>query len=308
MVNQINDIAWQASQGSIAAIIQILNEKLAHSGVRTRAVFDSGVLQLLCEARTIEKLEKSTLIQQIRQILESIAPRKIHRVNINSRIVREQQLLWLEEINRDPENQLLWSEEITLKKPNILQLIIRDFKKNNKESQKPQLPQPQSSRHLIVNNNKNTKKSFQRRMFSRLILCLLVLSAGWTGYYLLGTKKNNSKQTANLQPSTSGIKSLESKDFNKKQLKRPIVKTFQRASQAEDDLFAVAVRIANQAVEDGKIAKTSAGWLDLAAKWQRASELMAKVPPNHSRFKEAQLRIKVYKKYSDSALKQANKK
>ena len=94
MITQINDIAWQASQGSIAAIIQILNERLANSGVRTRAVFHSGVLQLLCEARTIEKLEKSTLVQKIRQILESIAPRNVHRVNINSRIVREQQLLW----------------------------------------------------------------------------------------------------------------------------------------------------------------------------------------------------------------------
>ena len=119
MVDQINDIAWQAHQGSVAAIIQILNERLANSGVRTRAIFEKGVLQLLCEASTVDKLEQSILVKQIRQILESIAPRNIRRVNINSRIVREQQLLWLEEISRDPENQLLWSEEVTLVKPHI---------------------------------------------------------------------------------------------------------------------------------------------------------------------------------------------
>ncbi len=311
MVNQINDIAWQASQGSIAAIIQILNEKLAHSGVRTRAVFDSGILQLLCEARTIEKLDKSTLVQQIRLILESIAPRNVHRVNINSRIVREQQLLWLEEISRDPENQLLWSEEISLKKPNVIKQIIRDFKESKKESQKPQLPQPQFSRHLIINNNKKAKKSFQRRIMNALTLCFLLLSAGWVVYYLLGSKIHKSIETATLEyfaPNSANIKSLKPTDINRNQLKTRILKTSQIPSQSEDDVFVIAVRIANQAAKDGKTTNTSAGWLDLAAKWQRASDLMAEVPSSHSRFKDAQTRIKLYKKYSELALKEANKK
>ena len=39
MADRINDIAWQAHLGSVAAIIQVLNEKLAKSGVRTRANF-----------------------------------------------------------------------------------------------------------------------------------------------------------------------------------------------------------------------------------------------------------------------------
>jgi hypothetical protein len=50
MADRINDIIWQARQGSVAAIIQVLNESLVLSGVRTRAVFADGVLQLLCEA------------------------------------------------------------------------------------------------------------------------------------------------------------------------------------------------------------------------------------------------------------------
>ncbi|MCJ8283206.1 MAG: hypothetical protein MJK14_26245, partial [Rivularia sp. ALOHA_DT_140] len=314
MVNQINDIASQASQGSIAAIIQVLNDKLANSGVRTRAVFDSGVLQLLCEARTKDNLEKSTLVSQIRQILESIAPRNVHRVNINSRIVREQQLLWLEEINRDPENQLLWSEQITLKKPNPLKRIIRDLKDSKKESSIPQLPQPQSSRHLIVNNKRD--KSFFGGMISAFGLCVLLLSAGWIAYYFLGSKMKNSIETLtqlNLETSTSNapeIKSLEPANINQNQLKTPVINTSPATSQAispkdtqqtsptispaisqsEDDIFAVAVRIANEAVEDGKTTNSSARWLDLAAKWQRASDLMAEVPSSHSRFEEARSR------------------
>lgn len=312
MVNQINDIASQASQGSIAAIIQVLNEKLANSGVRTRAVFDGGVLQLLCEGRTIENLEKSPLVQKIKQILESVAPRNVHRVNINSRIVREQQLLWLEEINRDPENQLLWSEQITLKKPNVLKQIIRDFKENKKESQKPQLPQPQSSRHLIVSNRSKPKKSFLGRMMNGLGLCLLLLSAGWLAYYFLGSKIQNSIETATLKykaPNESKIKSLKHTDINKNQLKTPVVNTSPTASQQlEDDIFYIAVRIANQAVEDRKTANTSAKWLDVAEKWQYASDLMSEVPSSHSRFNEAQSRIQLYKEYSDLAVEKANNK
>ncbi|MDY6898492.1 MAG: hypothetical protein SWZ49_10515 [Cyanobacteriota bacterium] len=316
MVNQINDIASQASQGSIAAIIQVLNEKLANSGVRTRAVFDGGVLQLLCEARTKESLEKSSLVQKIKQILESVAPRNVHRVNINSRIVREQQLLWLEEINRDPENQLLWSEQITLKKPNVLKRIIRDFQESKKESQKLQLPQPQSSRHLIVSNKSKSKKSFFGGVFNAFGLCILLLSAGWLTYYFLGSRIKNSIETATLKyeaPDESKIKSSKPTDISKNQLKTPVINSSPTVSEAvsqklEDDIFYIAVRIANQAVEDRKTANTSDKWLDVAEKWQYASDLMAEVPSTHSRFKEAQSRIQLYKEYSDLAKEKANNK
>ncbi|MEL6457988.1 MAG: hypothetical protein AAFQ91_07015 [Cyanobacteria bacterium J06621_15] len=312
MVNQINDIASQASQGSIAAIIQVLNEKLANSGVRTRAVFDGGVLQLLCEARTKESLEKSSLVQKIKQILESIAPRNVHRVNINSRIVREQQLLWLEEINRDPENQLLWSEQITLKKANPLKRIIRDFQENKKESQKLQLPQPQSSRHLLISNKTKPRKSFLGGMMNALGLCVLLLSAGWLTYYFLSGKIKNSIETATLKyevPNESNIKSSKPADITKNQLKTPVVNNSQATSKnLEDDIFYTAVRIANQAVEDRKTANTSEKWLDVAEKWQYASDLMAEVPSTHSRFKEAQSRIQLYKEYSDLAKEKANNK
>ncbi|NEP42216.1 MAG: hypothetical protein F6K35_24555, partial [Okeania sp. SIO2H7] len=121
MVQPVDDIFVQASLGSVAAIIQVLNERLADCGVRTRAVFVDGLLNLLCEAPTPEQLEQSALVDRVRQILQEISPRNINRVRINSRIVREQQLLWLEEVNRDRKNQLLWSEDITLTKPNFFQ-------------------------------------------------------------------------------------------------------------------------------------------------------------------------------------------
>lgn len=100
MVDPIDDIVRQARQGSVSAIIQVLNEKLAGCGIRTRAMFDQGVLQLLCEAADPDQLERSIVVPQVQQILQSLQPRNVRRVNLNSRIVREQQLLWLEEIGR----------------------------------------------------------------------------------------------------------------------------------------------------------------------------------------------------------------
>lgn len=157
IVNRTNDITWQARRGSVAAIIQILNERLARSGVRTRAVFEDGVLQLLCEAQTIDQLERTTLVNQVREILESIAPRNIRTVKINSRIVREQQLLWLDEINRDPENQLLWSEKIILKQPNFFQQFLKDFQDKKTESGK--------TRPILINNNYYHKSAEKRILF-----------------------------------------------------------------------------------------------------------------------------------------------
>ncbi|MEO1185278.1 MAG: hypothetical protein AAFX46_11505, partial [Cyanobacteria bacterium J06636_27] len=198
------------------------------------------------------------------------------------------------------------------KKANPLKRIIRDFQENKKESQKLQLPQPQSSRHLLISNKTKPRKSFLGGMMNALGLCVLLLSAGWLTYYFLSGKIKNSIETATLKyevPNESNIKSSKPADITKNQLKTPVVNNSQATSKnLEDDIFYTAVRIANQAVEDRKTANTSEKWLDVAEKWQYASDLMAEVPSTHSRFKEAQSRIQLYKEYSDLAKEKANNK
>ena len=61
MNDQINNTFMEARRGSIAAIIQIMNEHLAELDVRIRAIFSDGVLQVLCEASQVEQLEKSSI-------------------------------------------------------------------------------------------------------------------------------------------------------------------------------------------------------------------------------------------------------
>jgi hypothetical protein len=292
MVDRINDIAWQAHQGSVAAIIQVLNEKLVMSGVRTRAIFANGVLQLLCEAPTVKELEQSTLVPKIQQILESITPRHIRRVNINTRIVREEQLLWLEEINRDTDNQLLWSQEITVSQPNLWRRLIPDLTAYT-QSRKPILVQPQS---LLKNQNQG-KISFKTLLIGLsglspviLLAWLLDSSLGNPLKNLLPLAGSQSSQIANQRPPESS--------------NRPRSQSF---SIPSDDPFAASVRLANQATVAGKTAITSTQWLELAATWQRASDLMSQVPPSHSRYQEAQIRTKLYKKFSEVAEKEADK-
>ncbi|HIK06807.1 MAG TPA: hypothetical protein IGS40_19290 [Trichormus sp. M33_DOE_039] len=282
MVDRINDIAWQAHQGSVAAIIQLLNDKLATSGVRIRAVFADGVLQLLCEAAKVELLEQSSLVEQIKQILESIAPRNIRRIKINSRIVREQQLLWLTEIER--ENQLLWSQEISLAQPNIVQQLIKDIQAAQTELGQNNLPEFSS-----LTNKDKFRKTPKVKWQSALGLCLL-LSLGWIVYTQFGEQlKNLVKLENNGNFATANSNQTQS------------------AGNKSDDSFAAAVRIANQASATGKTATTSTQWLELAAMWQRASDLMAAVPSDHSRYQEAKIRTQLYKKYSETAQQEAAK-
>nr|WP_144051295.1 hypothetical protein [Calothrix sp. PCC 7507] len=295
MADRINDIAWQAHQGSVAAIIQLLNEKLAKSGVRTRAMFSDSVLQILCEASKAEQLEQSTLVLEIQQILESIAPRNIRRVNINSRIVREQQLLWLTEIDRDRQNQLLWSEEIILAQPNIFKQLIQDFTEVQTEVGKSILPKTQS---LLTNKDRlrNSPKTRIQAVSGLFLLFLLV----WLVSTLLGNQLKNP-----LQLKTSATSSTENTNAIKPEVPNRIDdKSF---SDPSDDLFAASVRIANQATVYGKTATSSTQLLELAAKWQRASDLMGAVPPSHHRYQEAKIRTRLYKKYSEAAQKEAEK-
>lgn len=279
MLDPMDDIATQARQGSVAAIIQTLNEKLEDRGVRTRAVFADGVLQLLCEAAMPEQLDQSVLVAKIKQILEEIAPRNIRRVTINSRIVREQQLLWLEEIMHDPENQLLWSEQITLTKPNFFKQLALS-RKNRKTAYRRKPPMPKvSSRYL------KEKNRYWRGIASGAGLSLLVMLVGWFLYNGLGQKRN------------TGLFSEVSNSTTKSPLTS--------ATSPASDSFVQAVRLAEHAAVAGKTAQTSAQWLDLAAKWERASDLMGAVKQEDGRYKTAQDRMKLYRQNSEAAQKQA---
>ncbi|MEH1842540.1 MAG: hypothetical protein V7L20_28365 [Nostoc sp.] len=299
VVDRINDIVWQAHQGSVAAIIQLLNEKLAKSGVRIRAIFSDGVLQLLCEAAKIEQLEQSFLVEQIQQILDSIAPRYIRRVNINSRIVREQQLLWLKEIDSDRDNQLLWSQEITLIQPNIVKQLLTDLTEAQAELGKPNFPRIQVSRPLaLINKEKHKNKPKKKILAAAGLSSLLLLS--WVVYAQLG---NNLINLMQLQTS----KSITLENPSNSKVKTPLSLSKNNLYNLSDDQFATAVQIANQASASGKTATVSTQWLEIAAKWQRASDLMSTVPKKHSRYQEAKIRTQLYKKYSEAAQKEADK-
>lgn len=283
MRDPMDDIAQQARQGSVAAIIQTLNEQLAEAGVRTRAVLADGILQLLCEAAVPEQLEQPVMVAKIKQILEEIAPHNIRRVKINSRIVREQQLLWLEEISRDPDNQLLWSEDIILAKPNLFKRLLESPKNHPTAYRKKSTLLKSRSRYL------KEKNPYWHGIYSGVGLSLLLLLGGWFLHEGLAPKPNAEKTDQRLNSSANSLPKSATP----------------RISSPRSDPFVDAVRLAEQASAAGQTVKTSAQWLDLAAKWQRASDLMKAVKPDDQRYKTAQDRMKLYRQNSEMAQKQA---
>lgn len=305
MLDTADDIARQARQGSVAAIIQVLNEKLADSGVRARAVFADSKLQLLCEAATAEQLEQSVLVERVRDILEDIGPRNIRRVNINSRIVREQQLLWLEEINRDPENQLLWSQEITLARPNLFKQLREDLKAPKVESGKTALPKAASPGQV------REKRQFWRGIVGGTGLSLLLLLMGWVIYTQINSAPTRTTQTAQtLTPTNPSIEP----DPVPVTPTSPVIPSNEvpatpvPVTPTQQDPFVQAVRLAERAGADGQSAQSQADWLDLAARWQRASDLMEEVPPQDQRYNTARDRTVVYRQNSEAALQEAQKR
>ncbi len=295
MVYLRDEIAKQARQGSVAAIIQLLNENLASWGVRTRAVRDNGVLQLLCEAETAEELDRSTLVPQIKEILETISPKNIRRVKINSRIVREQQSLWLEEISRDPQTHLLWFEEITLARKNPFQYLGSDDRERKEKAIKQSLAKPSSSPFV------RDRRQWQRGMIGGVLLTVVLLLMGWGAYKILVAKQIEPLQA--IKPKTSVQLTGNQQNGN---LSNNL--TNQSTPDRTDDPFAVAVRIAEQASLAGKTANTRTQWLEIANRWQQASDLMAQVSEQDSRYKTAQNRKTLYRKNSESALRQLEKR
>ncbi|MEG4799674.1 hypothetical protein QUB63_09410 [Microcoleus sp. ARI1-B5] len=288
MANPIDDIARQAREGSVASIIQILNDQLAQVGVRARAVFASGVLQLLCEAATPQLLEQSSLVDRVREILEGLSPRNIHRVNINSRLVREHQLLWLEEISRDPENQLLWSQEIKLRKPNLFKRLALSYHERQAKGKRalPRIAAPRSMQQ---------PRQFQRGIVGGVSLTVLLLAAAI--YKALNSPVPNSTAATTQAVATATPNPVT-----------PESKISKETANSAVDSFAQAVRIAEQAATDGKTAQSREDWLVVATKWQQASDLMAAVSPNHPRYSTAVNRTALYRQNSDKAQLEAQNK
>jgi hypothetical protein len=249
-------------------------------------MFASGVLQLLCEAEKIEQLEQPMLVDRVRQILERISPRSIRRVNINSRIVREQQLLWLEEIHRDPEHQVLWSEEIKLAKPNSFKRFWEDLKVS--KEMRASIPKATPPRAV------QAKRQFWRGLIGGASLSLLLILVSWVLYEWL---KSSSLTRATSEPQNSPAVA-SSPGAIASSPSAPSLPVGQ-------DPFVQAVRLAEQAAREGKSAQTAAEWLDLATRWQRASDLMGQVSSQDARYETAQDRIGVYHTNSKAALQQA---
>ncbi len=327
MIHSANETLGQARQGSVAAIIQVLNENLADAGIRNRAIVIDGVLQILCEAATPEQLNQPVVVERVRQALETISPHRIKRVKINSRIVKEQQLLWFEEVNRDPENSLLWAEAITLKRPFFVQRWMRD---------RPS--EPASPTFVDSARQPPAQRALSNTIVAGAGLLLLILVAGWLFRADLSQMRQVSR-TASAPGGGATAQGDQPPSDSLSEGERPEAESMfpagdrtadttpptispaaadianQPATEPETanpssagsvtDAFTEAVRVAQRAANDGQTATTSAEWLNLAARWQRAADLMGDIPTGAQQYTVAQDRIQTYQANSQSALQQA---
>lgn len=295
MVDPIDNIAYQARQGSVAAIIQILNEKLANSGVRVRAVFEDNKLQLLCEAATVGQLDQTVLVERVKGMLEAMSPRNIRRVSMHSRLVQEQQLLWLDEIRREPDN-LLWSQEIRLRSPNPIQRWVQDMKHNRS-----------STRSTLPKAAKKSDQGFWRGIVGGVSLSLLVVVVGWAVSKWLGLGWADQVQTV-LTGESEQPEEVEP-EVEPEVVPVEVLPSEPEVPQPPDppafDPFAQAVVLAQQAADAGGEAQSAAEWLELAARWQRAADLMNQVDVDDPRYETAQNRVLLYQENRQTALAEA---
>ncbi len=286
VTNPANDIRKQAHQGSVAAIIQVLNQELSDVGVRTRAVYDGGVLQLLCEGDIPSQLDQTTLPDRVKTILENLAPRGVRRVNINSRIVREQQLLWLDEINREPD-KLLWYQEINLVRPNFIKTMMEDVQDSLKRSDPIGGLSPRQQRE---------KQQFWRGILGGIGATTALILLTWAIFSLTQQKNTD---TAN-NSSNSAKPAVQ-------QAQKPTepTKSAEPPKPADSDSFGNAVRLAEESAALGAKAQSPSDWQTIADKWGKASDLMAQVPPSDKNYAVAQDRTKRYKDNQAAALAKA---
>ncbi len=303
VTNPANDIRKQAHQGSVAAIIQVLNQELSDVGVRTRAVYDGGVLQLLCEGDTPDQLDQATLPDRVKTILESLSPRGVRRVNINSRIVREQQLLWLDEINREPD-KLLWYQEINLVRPNFIKTMMEDVQDSLSSRSEPI--------GGLSPRQQREKQQFWRGILGGIGATTALILLAW-GIFSLTQQKNTDTVNNTSGNSTNPVKPTSQPPVQQAQAQKPAdpakpaesPKPADSAKPTDSDPFGNAVRLAEESAALGSKAQSPGDWQAIADKWGKASDLMAQVPPSDKNYATAQDRTTRYKNNQTAALTKA---
>ncbi len=279
----MDNIAKQARQGNIPAILFVLNEQLSEVEVKTRAVFVDGVLQLLCEATQAEQLEKSTIVERVRDVLESVSPHNIYHVRINSRIMKKHQLLWLEDIHQNQGNQLLWSEDLILPKPPLIQKFIRDFQYYPSQ--------------IVPNSATEEHRQFQWSLLGGAGVSLVLLLVGWAVYNWLNARPTTQPMTQTTVVEPTVVEPTPEATFEAEE-----------TPPSDEEQFAQAVRLAEEAVAMGKEAQTAEEWFAIAEKWQEAAELMTAVSPEYPRYATAQNRAALYRRNGEVAQEEADKR
>lgn len=318
MTNPAAEIFREAQNGGIAAIIQVLNHKLADSGVRTRAVIEeAGVLQVLCEASSAAELEQQPLVEKIQRILTDLTPRNIKRVHLHSRLVQEQQILWLEEIKRSPE-QLLWQQEILVQQPSPWQRWLSDRAAKAAEDNSLAKLTTAPSRRV------QARQQLLKGGLLGILTTLGAMGACWLAYSYFFPRTG---PTTALKPTDQALKApplatvtpdvsgpdpaaaapgaSQPQQGSSPSPSLVAASAPSTAASANPDPFAAAVRLAEKTAAEAKQVSSPDQWRAIADQWQQAAELMAQVPPAHPRYAIAQDRAASYQKNSETARQKA---
>ena len=154
-----------------------------------------------------------------------------------------------------------------------------------------------SSKDWSKNNSNNSSKvgkSFWGGLLGGLSLSLLLIASGWILYRHRTSIPQLGSALGKVLPENAPLTPQEISDTKEVSSPSPTVEP-----------FAQAVELATEASTKGKSAQTSAQWLEIAAKWQLASDLMAKIPSTDPRYNTAQDRVIFYRRNSEIAQKQA---
>lgn len=274
--SDFDDVYRQACGGSIAAVVQVLNHRYGSEGIRTRAMLAGSTLKLLCEAPEAQLLDRDETVERVWQTLEHIAPKGISRVHLYGRLVEEQQLLWLDAIERNPDH-LLWSHQGKLQRSHWFRWMWREFTKEKPKTELPGLTR--KDRPGGIGDNQSSTRPLVLGAAGGAIASVLLL--GGIAWYLGWLNPRPTEPQAAPPTTPAGAPTV--------------------------DPFVQAIRLAEAASLNGQNATNRADWQALSQQWRQAADLMGQVEPGDSRYKTAQNRQTVYLQNSVVTRQQAEK-
>ncbi|NES04441.1 MAG: hypothetical protein F6K22_17355 [Okeania sp. SIO2F4] len=318
-----NNLRELAKQGDPKVISSIINHSLQKKGINVQVTKDNDSLEVTLESDQVSN-QQASLVEFIRTGIVKLGVESINTVKVYGVQTGDDTPVWEEEFFLGTPPTTHTSELEEESEPEDFPETVDDLDEEletvyetetdedyYEEGEYDEEEEYEDDDEELSQEPQSSKKKIP---FIPAILlgCLLVAVAApailhFSGIFPLPfLSQSNSENTESNDVNSSDVNSSTPETSPQDSQTSESPKTPESSTTADSNPWYFAVKSAQSAAQKAKTATTKSEWNAVASDWQKAVDLMKKVPESNPNYQTAQMKVLEYQNYLDIAKQRAD--